>query len=90
MRRIIGSFSSSTAVAYDNLAPRVLDELSDDILAEIIAIFDRCEAEGMWPDDRRAATMVMIPKAAAYKWRRIAMLCTLYGIWARAAGEDLT
>ena len=34
--------------------------------------------------------MVMIPKAEAYKWRLIAMLCTMYRVWARRAGEDVS
>ena len=40
----------------------------------------------MW----RVATLVMIPKAEAFKWRLIAMLVTPYRVWARMAGEDVS
>ena len=34
--------------------------------------------------------MVMIPKSEAYKWRLIAMLCTLCRVWAGRGGEDVS
>ena len=89
-RRVINTFKTNTAVAYDNLSPRAFQNVSDETLAELIAFFDRCEWEGRWPDAWRDVTMVMIPKTEPYKWRLIAMLCTCYRIWARRAGEDVS
>ena len=45
-RCIIGTFKSTTAVTYDNVAPRAL-ALSDSIIIETILLFDRCEHETM-------------------------------------------
>ena len=87
-RRIICTFKGTTAVAFDNIAPRAMAAVDDQTLKEITALFDRCEHEETWPTTWRIATMVMIPKTEAYKWRLIAMLCTSYRIWARRAGED--
>jgi len=89
-RRVISTFKTNTAVAYDNLSPRALQHVSDDALRELIALFDRCEYEKRWPEKWRDIIMVMIPKAEAYKWRLIAMLCTYYRIWARRTGEDVS
>ena len=66
----------------------VMINLDDGTMAELIALFDRCEAEGRWPQEWLYAAMVMIPKTEAYKWRLVAMLCTNYRVWARRAGED--
>ena len=80
-RRVIATFKTATAVAYDNIAPRAMLALDDPVIAELIALYDRCEHEGRWPDSWRYATMVMMPKAEeAYRWRLIAMLCTTYRI----------
>ena len=49
-RRIISTFKSTTAVAFDNLAPRALNMLSDATIREIIALYNRCEHEERWPD----------------------------------------
>ena len=89
-KRIIKSFSSGTAVAHDKLPPRIMEHLDDETLEELIVFYKRVEAEGTWPQAWRIATMVMIPKAEAFKWRLIAMLVTPYRIWARAAGEDVS
>ena len=44
-RRIIGTFKGTTAVAFDNIAPRAMAAVEDQTLKEIIALFDRCEHE---------------------------------------------
>ena len=67
-----------------------MEHLDDDILKELIVFFKRVEAEGEWPQAWRVATMVMIPKSEAFKWRLLAILVTPYRIWARAAGEDVS
>ena len=90
LRRIISSFNGNTAVAYDNLSPRALANLSDTAIAHLLRMYKRCEAEGRWPTAWRMATMVMIPKSEIGKWRLIAMLVTPYRVWARAAGEDVS
>ena len=89
-KRIIRSFSYNTAVAHDKLPPRMLEHLDDETLKELILFYKRVEHVGSWPQAWRVATMVMIPKAEAFKWRLIAMLVTPYRIWARAAGEDVS
>ena len=89
-RRIIASFSADTAVAYDNLPPKALSNLSSAALEELIKLFHRCEVEERWPDTWLNATMVMIPKAEQYKWRLIAILVTPYRVWARKNGETVS
>ena len=77
-------------MAHDKLAPSTLEHLDDETLVELIRLFKRCEEIGRWLDIWRIATMVMIPKAEAFKWRLIAMLVTPYRIWARVASEDVS
>ena len=67
-RRIIKSFSYGTATAHDKLPPRILEHLDDDTLKELIVLYKRIEAAGRWPNMWRIATMVMLPKAEAFKW----------------------
>ena len=85
----MASFSSSTATAHDKLPPRILEHLDDGTIREILLLFKRAEHEGRWPEQWRVATLVMIPKAEAYKWRLIAMLVTPYRVWARMEGEKV-
>ena len=75
-KRVIRSFSWGTAMAHDKMQPRIMEHLDDDTLKELIAFYKRVEDEGEWPDSWRIATMVMIPKTEAFKWRLIAMLVT--------------
>ena len=89
-KRIIRSFSYGTAMAHDRLPPRVMEHLDDETLKELIVLYKRVEHQGGWPNSWRIATMVMLPKAEAFKWRLIAMLVIPYRIWVRAAGEDVS
>ena len=74
-------FSNTTAMAHDKLPPRILEHLGDSTVEELLLLFKRAEREGRWLEEWRIATLVMIPKAEAYKWRRIAMLVTPYRVW---------
>ena len=89
-RRIINSFKADTAVGHDNIPPRSLSVISDSTLRYMIALYKRAECEGRWPDIWRIATMVMIPKTEAFKYRLIALLTTFYRVWASLAGEQVS
>ena len=89
-RRIVASFSKGTATAHDKLPLGIMEHLDDTTLIDLLQLYRRAEHEQKWPTEWLIVTLVMIPKAEAFKWRLIAMLVTPYRIWARIAGEDVS
>ena len=90
LRRTIRSFKHTTTTTYDNLKPRILDELTDDAMNEIILLFRHIENVGRWPKQWKRPIIVIIPKPKHGEWRLIAMLPALYRIWAKHVGKDVS
>ncbi|CAK0837890.1 unnamed protein product, partial [Prorocentrum cordatum] len=83
VRDVVRSFSWRTGVGQSGMPPRALEDLSDDALLAMIAVFHKCEGLLAWPSSRLINTMVRPPKPDG-GCRLIGLMPTLVRVWSRA------
>ncbi|CAK0891681.1 unnamed protein product [Prorocentrum cordatum] len=83
IRDVLRSFPWRTGVGQSGIPPRALEDLSDDALHAMIAVFHKCEELLARPSGRLINTMVRLPKPDGGS-RLIGLMPTLVGVWSRA------
>ena len=81
-KAMLATFPCGTGLGWDDLHPRALLRLPDEVLEAIIAILRRCEREGSWPLAVRLVVVVLLPKSDG-GFRPIGLLPLLPRIWMR-------
>ena len=82
LRRACQSFSERTGWGTDNIGPRQLSWLSDDLLEVIAVLLMNMEKRGIWPMQLREAFIHLIPKPTGGR-RPIGIVTSLPRIWER-------
>ncbi|CAK0805455.1 unnamed protein product, partial [Prorocentrum cordatum] len=80
---VLRSFPWRTGVGQPGIPPRALEDLSDDALHVMIAVFHKCEEPLVWPSGRLINTMVRLPKPEG-GCRLLGLMPTLVRVWGRA------
>ncbi len=62
LRQTFRTFPAATGLAWDGIHQRALARLSDQRLAELVAIITRCERAGRWPASLGTVSIVLLPK----------------------------
>ena len=82
IRESASLFPQDTGLGVDRLPPKLLATASDESLIALRQIYKAVEAAGCWPEGVLQAIMVSRAKDSG-GYRLIAMLPTLYRVWAR-------
>ena len=77
------SFSASTGVGADNVAPRAVARLSHELLKALCAVLMATELLGAWPKRLWLVLIVLLPKPDGGR-RPIGLFPSLLRIWSRA------
>ncbi|CAK0862105.1 unnamed protein product, partial [Prorocentrum cordatum] len=80
VRDVLRSFPWRTWVGQSGIPPRALEDLSDDALRAMIAVYHKCEELLAWPSGRLINTMVRLPKPDG----GCRLIATLVRLWSRA------
>jgi hypothetical protein len=83
LRRAALTLPSYTDLAADNVAPRALARLSNELLGCLCWILHLVELQGTWPEVMRLVLITLLPKSDGGR-RPIGLLPTLVRIWMRA------
>ncbi len=86
LRLAIRSFPITTGLGADNIAPRALDRLSDEVLDRLCILLLAAEAFGDWPTIMRLILIVLLPKADGGR-RPIGLFPTIVRVWMRSRAE---
>ena len=62
VREVISSFPWRTGVGQTGIPPRALEDISDEAIDAMIAVFHKCEELLQWPSGRLINVMVRLPK----------------------------
>jgi hypothetical protein len=79
----LATFPCGTGLGWDDVHPRALLRLPDEMLEAIMEVLMRCEIEGKWPLAVRLVVIVLLPKPDG-GFRPIGLLPLLPRIWMRA------
>ena len=82
LRRACRTFSARTGWGIDNVGPRQMSWLSDELLEKIAALLRSMERGGIWPGQLQEALIHLIPKATSGR-RPIGLVSALPRIWER-------
>ncbi|CAK0828526.1 unnamed protein product [Prorocentrum cordatum] len=88
VRDVMRSFPWRTGVGQSGIPPRALEDLSDEALHAMVAVYHKCEELLAWPSGRLINTMVRLPKPDG-GCRLIGLMPTLVRMWSRA-GRPVT
>ena len=83
LRSAAMSFSASTGVGADNVAPRAVARLSHEMIKALCAIFMAVELLGAWPKRLWLVLIVLLPKTDGGR-RPIGLFPSLIRVWSRA------
>jgi len=83
LRRSAASFPVGTGVGAENIAPRAILRLSDELVKALCAILMATELLGQWPAVISMVLVVLLPKTDGGR-RPIGLFPALVRVWARA------
>ncbi len=86
IRQAAKSFPVGTGLGGDNIAPRAIGRLSDNVLLLLIRLFSIAEILGSWPMVCQLVLIVLLPKPDGGR-RPIGLFPTVVRIWFRARIE---
>ena len=88
IRTAADTFPHGTGLGADNMSPRAISALPDNLLQEMAEILNECERTGLWPDQWRIAIIVLLPKPDGGR-RPIGLFPAPVRIWMRARAPEL-
>ena len=86
VRKAAMSFPAGTGLGGDNIAPRAINRLSDQVLLCLATLFHAIEQAGRWPTVMHLVLIVLLPKPDGGR-RPIGLFPTRFRVWMRARVE---
>ncbi len=86
MRAASRTFPYDTGLGADNVAPRAIERLSDDMLQRLAQLLSDFECAGCWARTLRLVLTVLLPKTDGGR-RPIGLFPTIVRVWMRACAN---
>ncbi len=88
VRAAAKTFPWNTGLAWDQLHPRLVNDLSDIMVEELITIMTDAEASGEWPEAVGVVNTVLLPKPGTTGFRPIGLFPMMIRLWMRIRRDD--
>ncbi len=82
LKQALASFPAGTGLGWDDLHPRALLRLQDDLLVMLVRLLSACECQGKWPNAVAMVVIALLPKPDGGR-RPIGLFPLLPRIWMR-------